>query len=118
MRAVVDKSELVAVTDKYNSPTTLALWMAEAQTEAIELNCGDEDRLRTKGDGPFIGENVLVSLRDRNLTYSVFSCLFYFITGIFRKKFVHPFCKIVMPLFGNFSSLFHTSLLCLKYYMQ
>ncbi|XP_018594828.2 arpin [Scleropages formosus] len=54
LRALVNKEELLRITDKHAPPDTLAFWLPEVEMEKTELETGQDIRLKTKGDGPFI----------------------------------------------------------------
>ena len=50
-----------------------AFWYEEKDIDKMELLQGDHVRLKTKGDGPFIGNLVILSLYER---WIMFTCLF------------------------------------------
>ncbi|XP_006629060.1 arpin [Lepisosteus oculatus] len=54
LRALINKAELVKVTEKHTPSQSLAFWIPEGEMEMIELEQGQEIRLKTEGDGPFI----------------------------------------------------------------
>ncbi|KAL4623540.1 arpin isoform X2 [Arapaima gigas] len=54
LRAVVNKPELLRITDKHAPPGTVAFWLPEVEMEKTEIELGQDIRLKTKGDGPFI----------------------------------------------------------------
>ncbi|MBN3312355.1 AP3S2 protein, partial [Atractosteus spatula] len=54
LRALINKAELVKVTEKHTPSQSLAFWIPEGEMEKIELEQGQEIRLKTEGDGPFI----------------------------------------------------------------
>ncbi|XP_031811458.1 arpin isoform X2 [Sarcophilus harrisii] len=55
LKGLVEKPELVAVTKCHTPDQALAFWIPETEMEKIELELGAELRLKTQGDGPFIG---------------------------------------------------------------
>ncbi|KAM9066314.1 arpin isoform 3-T3 [Sarcophilus harrisii] len=55
LKGLVEKPELVAVTKCHTPDQALAFWIPETEMEKIELELGAELRLKTRGDGPFIG---------------------------------------------------------------
>ncbi|CAL8324335.1 arpin [Gadus morhua] len=55
LAAMVNQAELVKITCKHTpSGGTLAFWYPEAQMENTELEVGQEVRLKTRGNSPFI----------------------------------------------------------------
>ncbi|XP_068579973.1 arpin [Cebidichthys violaceus] len=50
----VNKAELLKITDKHRPGGTWAFWYPESQMDQTELEMGQDVRLRTRGDGPFI----------------------------------------------------------------
>ncbi|XP_049639890.1 arpin [Suncus etruscus] len=54
LKGIVEKPELLALTDSLTPENTLAFWMPELEMEAIELELGAGVRLKTRGDGPFV----------------------------------------------------------------
>ncbi|XP_061077154.1 arpin [Conger conger] len=54
LKEAVNKAELVKVTEKHTPGETVAFWLPEAEMQKTELEPGQEVRLKTKGDGPFI----------------------------------------------------------------
>ncbi|XP_066558042.1 arpin isoform X2 [Amia ocellicauda] len=54
LRAAVNRADLVKVTGRHTPSETLAFWIPEGEMEKTELEEGQEIRLKTKGDGPFI----------------------------------------------------------------
>uniref|UniRef100_F7AF12 Arpin n=1 Tax=Monodelphis domestica TaxID=13616 RepID=F7AF12_MONDO len=55
LKGLVEKPELLVVTGSHTPDQTFAFWIPEAEIEKIELELGAEVRLKTQGDGPFIG---------------------------------------------------------------
>ncbi|KAG7473242.1 hypothetical protein MATL_G00093600 [Megalops atlanticus] len=54
LKAVVNKAELLKVTESHAPSQTIAFWLPEGEMLKTELEPGQEIRLKTKGDGPFI----------------------------------------------------------------
>ncbi|KAF7645192.1 hypothetical protein LDENG_00208650 [Lucifuga dentata] len=54
LSALVNKAELVKMTDKHRPSGTLAFWYPESEMEKTELETGQDVRLKTRGNGPFI----------------------------------------------------------------
>ncbi|XP_023671117.1 arpin isoform X2 [Paramormyrops kingsleyae] len=54
LKAVVRKAELLKVTETHAPPGTVSFWLPEGEMEKTELEPGQDIRLKTKGDGPFI----------------------------------------------------------------
>ncbi|KAJ8249450.1 hypothetical protein GJAV_G00235050 [Gymnothorax javanicus] len=54
LKAAVNKAELVKLTERHAPSGTIAFWFPEAEMQKTELEGGQEVRLKTKGDGPFI----------------------------------------------------------------
>ncbi|XP_069570387.1 arpin [Brachyistius frenatus] len=54
LSATVNKAELVKVTDGHRPAGTWAFWYPESEMDKTELETGQEVRLKTRGDGPFI----------------------------------------------------------------
>ncbi|XP_056271958.1 arpin [Pseudoliparis swirei] len=50
----VNKAELLEITDRYRPAGTWAFWYPEAQMAQTELEAGQDVRLKTRGNGPFI----------------------------------------------------------------
>lgn len=51
---LVTKEDLVKVTGKHCLSGTYAFWYPEGEMSKTELETGQDIRLKTKGDGPFI----------------------------------------------------------------
>ncbi|KAL0168062.1 hypothetical protein M9458_036284 [Cirrhinus mrigala] len=51
---IVNKDQLVKITAKHCPSQAFAFWISEAELLKTELEPGQEVRLKTKGDGPFI----------------------------------------------------------------
>lgn len=56
LKGLVNKPELLALTEGLTPEHTVAFWMPESEMEALELELGTGVRLKTRGDGPFVGE--------------------------------------------------------------
>lgn len=56
LKELVNKPELLALTESLTPEQTVAFWMPESEMEALELELGAGVRLKTRGDGPFLGE--------------------------------------------------------------
>lgn len=56
LKNIVSKPELMRITEKYCPSRTYAFWIPETEAEKTELEVGQEIRLKTKGDSPFICE--------------------------------------------------------------
>ncbi|XP_008278459.1 arpin [Stegastes partitus] len=54
LSAVVNKPELVKITERHRPAGTWAFWYPEEEMDKTELETGQEVRLKTRGDGPFI----------------------------------------------------------------
>ncbi|XP_025748813.1 arpin isoform X1 [Callorhinus ursinus] len=54
LKALVQKPELLALTESLTPAQTVAFWMSESEMEAMELELGVGVRLKTRGDGPFL----------------------------------------------------------------
>ncbi|XP_071464724.1 arpin isoform X2 [Marmota flaviventris] len=54
LKGLVNKLELLALTESLTPDQTVAFWMPESEMEAMELELGAVVRLKTRGDGPFI----------------------------------------------------------------
>nr|XP_010348004.2 arpin isoform X1 [Saimiri boliviensis boliviensis] len=54
LKQLVEKPELLALTEHLTPDHTVAFWMPESEMEAIELELGTGVRLKTRGDGPFL----------------------------------------------------------------
>ncbi|XP_034389978.1 arpin isoform X2 [Cyclopterus lumpus] len=50
----VNKAELLKITDKHRPGGTWAFWYPESQMDQTELETGQEVRLKTRGNSPFI----------------------------------------------------------------
>lgn len=56
LKSLVQKPELLALTASLTPDQTVAFWMPESEAGAMELELGIGVRLKTRGDGPFLGE--------------------------------------------------------------
>uniref|UniRef100_A0A673TWD3 Arpin n=2 Tax=Suricata suricatta TaxID=37032 RepID=A0A673TWD3_SURSU len=54
LKSLVQKPELLALTESLTPDQTVAFWMPESDMEAMELELGLGVRLKTRGDGPFL----------------------------------------------------------------
>lgn len=54
LMGLVNKPELLALTESLAPAGTVAFWIPEAEMEALELELGTGIRLKTRGDGPFL----------------------------------------------------------------
>lgn len=54
LSALVNKGELIKITDKHKPSGSWAFWYPESDMEKTDLEIGQEVRLKTKGDSPFI----------------------------------------------------------------
>nr|XP_017193040.2 arpin isoform X1 [Oryctolagus cuniculus] len=54
LMALVNKPQLLALTESLAPDGTVAFWMPESEMEAMELELGAGVRLKTRGDGPFL----------------------------------------------------------------
>ncbi|KAJ0044129.1 hypothetical protein NL108_010682, partial [Boleophthalmus pectinirostris] len=54
LSALVNKNELIKITDKHKPSGSWAFWYPESEMEKNELETGQEIRLKTKGNSPFI----------------------------------------------------------------
>ncbi|KAM5292686.1 arpin [Ctenodactylus gundi] len=54
LKKLVNKPELLALTESLTPDQTVAFWMPEEEMEALELELGAGVRLKTRGDSPFI----------------------------------------------------------------
>ncbi|XP_008561788.1 PREDICTED: arpin [Galeopterus variegatus] len=54
LKGLVNKPELLALTESFTPKHTVAFWMPEVEMEAMELKLGTGVRLKTRGDGPFL----------------------------------------------------------------
>ncbi|XP_072551489.1 arpin [Salminus brasiliensis] len=54
LRDIVNKKELMKMTEKHCPTQAFAFWILESEMEKVDLESGQEMRLKTKGDGPFI----------------------------------------------------------------
>ncbi|XP_034541567.1 arpin [Notolabrus celidotus] len=54
LSAMVNKAELVKITDKYRPSGSVAFWYPESEMDKTELETGQDVRLKTRGNSPFI----------------------------------------------------------------
>ncbi|MCJ8733353.1 hypothetical protein PDJAM_G00222300 [Pangasius djambal] len=54
LTGIVSKKELLSITQKHCPKQAFAFWILEAELEKTELEIGQDIRLKTKGDGPFV----------------------------------------------------------------
>lgn len=57
LSALINKAELVKITDRYRPSGTWAFWYPEPDMDCTELETGQEVRLKTRGNSPFICES-------------------------------------------------------------
>lgn len=56
LKGLVNKPELLQLTESLTPAQTVAFWIPEAEMEVMELELGARVRLKTLGDSPFIGK--------------------------------------------------------------
>ncbi|XP_034043374.1 arpin-like [Thalassophryne amazonica] len=54
LATTVNKTELIQMTDEYRPNGTIAFWYPESEMDKTELDVGQDVRLKTRGNGPFI----------------------------------------------------------------
>uniref|UniRef100_H3CDY0 Arpin n=1 Tax=Tetraodon nigroviridis TaxID=99883 RepID=H3CDY0_TETNG len=54
LSALINKVELVKITDRYRPSGTWAFWYPESEMDKTEMEAGQEVRLKTRGNSPFI----------------------------------------------------------------
>ncbi|XP_033490319.1 arpin [Epinephelus lanceolatus] len=54
LSAMVNKAELVKITEKHQPSGTWAFWYPESKMDEMELETGQDVRLKTRGNSPFI----------------------------------------------------------------
>ncbi|XP_059192054.1 arpin [Centropristis striata] len=54
LSAMVNKAELMKITDKHRPNGTWAFWYPESEMDKTELETGQDVRLKTRGNSPFI----------------------------------------------------------------
>ncbi|XP_053283792.1 arpin [Pleuronectes platessa] len=54
LSTIVDKDELMRITDKHRPSGTWGFWYPEAEMDKTELETGQDVRLKTRGNSPFI----------------------------------------------------------------
>lgn len=64
LSALINKAELVKITDRYRPSGTWAFWYPELEMDKTELETGQEVRLKTRGNNPFICESCFSSLSE------------------------------------------------------
>lgn len=57
LSALINKAELVSITDRFRPSGTWAFWYPELEMDKTELETGQEVRLKTRGNSPFICES-------------------------------------------------------------
>lgn len=62
LKGIVNKKELLNVTQKHCPNQAFAFWILEAELVKTELEIGQDIRIKTKGDGPFVCEFNLVRI--------------------------------------------------------
>lgn len=58
LSAMVNKPALVKMTDRHRPSGTWAFWYPESEMDKTELETGQEVRLKTRGNSPFICESL------------------------------------------------------------
>ncbi|XP_070687596.1 arpin isoform X2 [Pempheris klunzingeri] len=61
LSALVNKAELVKITDKHRPSGTWAFWYPESEMDKTELETGQDVRLKTRGNSPFILDSGTVT---------------------------------------------------------
>lgn len=59
LSAAVNKAELTKITEKHRPAGTWAFWYPEADMEKTDLETGQDVRLKTRGNSPFVCESEL-----------------------------------------------------------
>lgn len=59
LSAAVNKAELMKITEKHRPAGTWAFWYPEADMEKTDLETGQDVRLKTRGNSPFVCESEL-----------------------------------------------------------
>lgn len=59
LSAIVNKAELVKISDGHRPSGTWAFWYPESEMDKTELETGQDVRLKTRGNSPFICESLL-----------------------------------------------------------
>ncbi|XP_040198391.1 arpin [Rana temporaria] len=54
LKSLINKEELTRISDKFLPKDTVAFWLPEAEVEKTELEIGEQLRVKTIGDGPFL----------------------------------------------------------------
>ncbi|XP_018426973.1 PREDICTED: arpin-like [Nanorana parkeri] len=54
LKSLINKEELTRISDKFLPKDTVAFWLPEAEMEKTELEAGEQLRVKTIGDGPFL----------------------------------------------------------------
>ncbi|XP_023368288.1 arpin isoform X4 [Otolemur garnettii] len=54
LKKLVNKPELLALTESLTPTQTVAFWVPESEMASMELELGAGLRLKTQGDGPFL----------------------------------------------------------------
>lgn len=62
LSATVNKAELVKITDKHRPSGTWAFWYPESEMDETELETGQDVRLKTRGNSPFISSLAKVDV--------------------------------------------------------
>lgn len=82
LEGIVNKKELLIITQKHCPNQAFAFWILEAELEKTELEIGQDIRLKTKGDGPFICEcyfSFSVAMLLKLTGYCTLNALFLFL---------------------------------------
>ncbi|XP_053320792.1 arpin [Spea bombifrons] len=54
LKRLVNKVDLLKITERYTPTDTVAFWLPEADVEKTEVEMGEQLRVKTSGDGPFL----------------------------------------------------------------
>uniref|UniRef100_A0A8C5M4C9 Arpin n=1 Tax=Leptobrachium leishanense TaxID=445787 RepID=A0A8C5M4C9_9ANUR len=54
LRQLINKAVLTKITDRFTPPDTVGFWISESDVEKTELELGEQLRVKTLGDGPFL----------------------------------------------------------------
>lgn len=54
LKNLIHSDTLIDITKKHNTNDYISFWIIESQVEKLEVDIGDEIRLKTKGDSPII----------------------------------------------------------------
>lgn len=51
---IINQPELTMFTSKHGTPDLAAIWLHEEQVKGLEFGAGENVRVKTHGDGPFV----------------------------------------------------------------